>query len=192
MPPLPRARDDVRVGEAGDADRRALAGRRAPQAWRRACRTSPRSPGRPWRVGDLGDAVPVGRVADQVRERASRRCAVGDHLLDAGDVDAVRVGLDSRRTPAPSPPRTIGAMSVENVSAHVTTSAPRREVEQLEREVQRRRARSCTSPRALAEQRRRPGAPSRMTRRPGHSPCGPERSTSTTASISRSSCTLLE
>jgi hypothetical protein len=30
------------------------------------------------------------------------------------------------------------------------------------------------------------------TRRPGHSPCGPERSTSTTASISRSSWTLLE
>ena len=31
-----------------------------------------------------------------------------------------------------------------------------------------------------------------VTRRPGHRPCGPERSTSTTASISRSSCTLLE
>ena len=89
------------------------------------------------------------------------------------------------------PPRTIGATSVENVSAHVTTSAPgwrpssssaRYSADEPELHMT-----PCALPKRAATSRSM-----RTTRRPGHSPCGPERSTSTTASISRSSWTLLE
>ena len=45
------------------------------------------------RVGDRADAVPVGHVADEVRDEDRAR-ARSDHRLDGVDVDVVGVGFD--------------------------------------------------------------------------------------------------
>jgi hypothetical protein len=74
-------------------------------------------------VGDRADRVPVRAVADQVR-REDRARLGPDRRLDPRDVDLVGVGLDVDEH-GHEPGRTIGAMSVENVSGEVTISAPR-------------------------------------------------------------------
>ena len=81
-------------------------------------------------------------------------------------------------------------MSVENVTADVMTSSPGSQAEQLDREVQRRRARVAHDAAALAEQL----GDALLERLARSCRCaarrGPPRSTSTTASISSSSWTL--
>ena len=102
--------------------------------------------------GDLGDAVPVGRVADEVGEQ-QRAGAVGDHLLDPVDVDAVRqrLAVDEHRDPAAADDRCDVGREGERARDDLGAG---REIEQLEREVERRRPRVAHDPVRLAEARR--------------------------------------
>ena len=102
-------------------------------------------------VGDGPDAVPVGRVADQVREQ--QRAGVGtDHALERIDVGVVRVGLhvDEHRDEAGADERRDVGREGEHRGHHLR---PGRQVEQLHREVQRRGPGVDRDAVALAEER---------------------------------------
>ena len=136
------------------------------------------------RVGDGADGVPVGAVADEVR-REDRLGARADHLLDLVDVDLVRVGLDvdERGHDAVAHERRDVARERQRRRDHLVAGLA---AEQVDRQPQRRRAgvhhhavrlgqQLGAAPLELGDLR--PEVPS------------PACSTSTTASISRSSCT---
>ena len=104
----------------------------------------------PVRVGDRADAVPVGHVADQVRDEDRAR-ARADHRLDRVDVDVVGVGLDvdeHRHEPGAHDRRDVGGERDRRRDDLVAGLQP----EQLDREIQRRRARVAHHAPALAEQ----------------------------------------
>ena len=101
------------------------------------------------RVGDGADAVPVGAVADEVRSE-DRLGARGDHLLDGVDVDVERVGLDvdeRGHEPGAHERRDVGGEGDRRGDDLVAGLA----AEQLDREVERRRAGVHHDPAPLAE-----------------------------------------
>ena len=73
-------------------------------------------------IGDLADAVPVGRVAGQVRheDRAGLRA---DHLLDRS-TSTLKVSGSTSTNTGTRLLRMSGARSVENVTGEVITSEP--------------------------------------------------------------------
>ena len=103
-------------------------------------------------VGDLADAVPVGQVADQVRDQ-QRACPGSDHLLDALDVDVVGVGLDvheGRHQPG-ADQRRHGGGEGQHRRDHFRAG---RQAQDLDRQLERGRARVDHHPVRLAQQRR--------------------------------------
>ncbi|CAB5022183.1 unannotated protein [freshwater metagenome] len=107
------------------------------------------------------------------------------------DTSTQNVSSSASTSTGVSPARTMGAMSVENVSPQVTiSSSGAKSSSSIARY-------SADEPELTMTPRDLPNSAATwrsmaMTRRPGHRPWGPDRNTSTTASISRSSWTLLE
>ena len=101
-------------------------------------------------VGDRADAIPVGDVADQVRDE-DRPGARADHRLDRVDVDVVGVGLDvdeHRDESGAHDRRDVGRERDRGGDDLVAGL----ESEQLDREVQRRRPRVAHDAAAFAEE----------------------------------------
>ena len=76
-------------------------------------------------VRHLPDPVPVRCVPDQVRHQDCP-CRPSDHRCELFDVDVERVRLDIDKYRDQTRTQQNGAMSVENVTADVTTSSPGR------------------------------------------------------------------
>ncbi len=140
------------------------------------------------RVGDRADAVPVGHVPDQVRDEDRAR-ARPDHRLDRVDVDVVGVGFDvdeHRDETGADDRRDVGGerdRGGDDLVAGLAARAARpRDTAPTNP--------SCTSRPGACRTARRRACSKARTFLPMRSACGPPRSTATTASISRSSCTL--
>ena len=102
------------------------------------------------RVGDLPDAVPVGEVPDEVR-REDRPGPWADHLLDGVHVDLVRVRLDVDEGGHDPGLHERGHIGREGHHRSDDLVAGR-QVEQIDRQAQRRRARVDHHAVALGEQ----------------------------------------
>ena len=137
-PAVARGGDGVAPSEARHRDVGARAGARAAQPRIEHVATV-LDHGEPVRVGDLPDAVPVGDVADEVR-REDRPGPRSDHLLDAVHIDLVRVRLDvdeRGHDPRLHERRDIGGERHHRGDDLVTG----RQIEQVDRQAQRRRTR---------------------------------------------------